>query len=79
VKQVFTDWEDMDGVLCRKITQVYVKTGEVCDGTFPVNDGITFMRPIVNTLAAKIHQKRIKEPSSLAGDKNGTKKPFMNP
>ena len=44
-----------------------------------MNDGITFIRAIINTLDAKVHEERIKAPSSLPGDKNGVKKPYKNP
>lgn len=79
VKRVFTDWKDKDGIVRRKWIYVHVETGEVCDGAFPVNDGITFMRAIVNTLDTKTEKERAKEPSQLPGDQGGYKRPYTNP
>ena len=79
VKRVYTDWTDKDGVVRRELTTHWVKAGEVCDGTFPVNDGVTFMRAIINTLDAKTEHERASEPRGLPGDDGGSKKPYTNP
>ena len=55
-----------------------VKAEEVADGKFTVNDGITFVRAVINTLDCKVHQERIKQPTGFKSD-DSSDKPYRRP
>lgn len=62
-KTVLTNWESAQAEPRRATTHVDVKVEEVADGQFTVNDGITFVRAVINTLDCKVHEERIKQPT----------------